>query len=142
MATKRNIEIGGIVCHFRSSAAVPRIYRLMFSRDLFKDMSKLADELDKSNRLEEKEKKKAEAEGRAYVKSSALPLSSLEMFENIAYVMAKHADPEVPDTPEDWLDGFNTFSIYQILPQIIDLWGLNVQTESESKKNFARLNAK
>jgi len=28
----------------------------------------------------------------------------------------------------------NTFSIYQILPQIIDLWGLNVQTESESKK--------
>lgn len=56
MATKRNIEIGGIVCHFRSSAAVPRIYRLMFSRDLFKDMSKLADELDKSNRLEEKEK--------------------------------------------------------------------------------------
>ena len=64
------------------------------------------------------------------------------MFENIAYVMAKHADPEVPDTTEDWLDGFNTFSIYQILPQIIDLWGLNVQTESESKKNFAQLNAK
>ena len=64
------------------------------------------------------------------------------MFENIAYVMAKHADPEVPDTPEEWLDRFNTFSIYQILPQIIDLWGLNVQTESESKKNFAQLNAK
>lgn len=119
MATKRNIEIGGILCHFRSSAAVPRIYRLMFSRDLFKDMSKLADELDKSNRLEEKEKKKAEAEGRAYVKSSALPLSSLEMFENIAYVMAKHGDPSQPDNIEEWLDQFEMFDIYEILPQIL-----------------------
>ena len=45
----------------------------------------------------------------------------LEMFENIAYVMAKHADPSIPDTPEEWLDGFNTFSIYQVLPQIIEL---------------------
>ena len=48
---------------------------------------------------------------------------SLEMFENIAYVMAKHADTNIPDTPEEWLDGFNTFSIYQVLPQLIELWG-------------------
>lgn len=59
---------------------------------------------------------------------------SLEMFENIAYVMAKHADLNIPDTPEEWLDEFNTFSIYQVLPSIIELWGLNVQTEVESKK--------
>ena len=64
------------------------------------------------------------------------------MFENIAYIMAKHADSTVPNTPEEWLDGFNTFSIYQILPQIIELWGLNVQTEVQSKKNFAQLSAK
>lgn len=44
------------------------------------------------------------------------------MFENIAYIMAKHAEPQaVPDTPEEWLDGFNTFSIYQVLPEIIKL---------------------
>ena len=73
---------------------------------------------------------------------SSLDPFSLEMFENIAYVMAKHADPSVPDTPEEWLDGFNTFSIYQILPQIIDLWGLNVKTDVESKKNFARLSGR
>ena len=43
---------------------------------------------------------------------------SLEMFENIAYIMAKHADPSIPDSPEEWLDNFSTFSIYQILPQL------------------------
>ena len=57
------------------------------------------------------------------------------MFENIAYIMAKHAEPQaVPDTPEEWLDGFNTFSIYQVLPEIIKLCGLNVQSQVESKK--------
>ena len=58
---------------------------------------------------------------------------SLEMFENIAYIMAKHAD-----SPEEWLDEFSTFSIYQVLPKIIELWGLNVQTDVESKKNFTQ----
>ena len=74
--------------------------------------------------------------------NSNLDLFSLEMFENIAYVMAKHADPSIPDTPEEWLDGFNTFSIYQVLPQIIELWGLNTQTDVQAKKNFARLTGK
>ena len=40
---------------------------------------------------------------------------------------------------EEWLDEFNTFSIYQILPQLIDLWGLNVQTDAEAKKKFDQL---
>ena len=45
------------------------------------------------------------------------------MFEDIAFVMAKHADSKgVPDTPDEWLEEFNTFSIYQVLPEIIDLW--------------------
>ena len=62
--------------------------------------------------------------------------------DSIAYVMAKHADPSIPDTPEDWLDSFNTFSIYQVLPQIIELWGLNTKTEVQAKKNFAQLTGK
>ena len=56
--------------------------------------------------------------------------------------MAKHADPKVPDTPEEWLDEFNTFSIYQVLPQLIELWGLNMQTTIQAKKNFTRLKEK
>ena len=66
---------------------------------------------------------------------STLDIESLEVFENIAYIMAKHADPEnVPDNPDEWLEAFNTFSIYEVLPQLIELWGLNVETQAESKK--------
>ena len=57
------------------------------------------------------------------------------MFENIAYTMAKHADPQIPGEVDEWLDGFNTFSIYEVLPQIIELWGINTQQQVESKKN-------
>ena len=41
---------------------------------------------------------------------------------------------EPPDTPDEWLEQFGTYSIYQVLPEIIELWGLNVQTQVVSKK--------
>ena len=72
--------------------------------------------------------------------NSALDSFSLELFEDISYIMAKHADPQgVPDTPDEWLDQFGTFSIYQVLPEIIELWGLNVQMQVESKKTSSEL---
>lgn len=69
--------------------------------------------------------------------SSHLDMFSLEMFENIAYIMAKHADSSIPDSPEEWMDEFSTFSIDQMLPKIIELWWLNVQMTVESKKLHA-----
>ena len=125
MSIVRKVEIDGKQVPFKASAAIPRIYRIKFNRDIYKDLRSL---------------EKAVGEGDE--ENSNLELFSLEMFENIAYVMAKHADPNIPDTPEEWLDEFNTFSIYQVLPSIIELWGLNVQTEVESKKNFAQLTAR
>ena len=119
MSMKRNIVIDGQEVAFRASAAIPRIYRMRFHRDIFKDLKDLEKGIDKND-----------------PENSSLDLFSLEMFENIAYVMAKHADPSIPDTPEEWLDGFNTFSIYQVLPQIIELWGLNTQTEVQAKKKL------
>ena len=125
MSIVRKVEIDGKQVPFKASAAIPRIYRIKFNRDIYKDLRSL---------------EKAVGEGDE--ENSNLDLFSLEMFENIAYVMAKHADPNIPDTPEEWLDEFKTFSIYRVLPSIIELWGLNVQTEVESKKNFAQLTAR
>ena len=119
MGITRNIEIDGKQVPFKASAAVPRIYRIKFQRDIYRDLAALEKAVGKNE------------EG-----TSNLDMFSLEMFENIAYVMAKHADPAIPDSPEEWLDEFNTFSIYQVLPKIIELWGLNVKTDVETKKNF------
>ena len=120
MSMIKNIEIDGKQVPFRASAAIPRIYRMKFQRDIYKDLASLEKVIDSNSE-----------------EVSNLDLFSLEMFENIAYVMAKHADPNIPDTPEEWLDAFNTFS-YQVLPKIIELWGLNVRTDAEAKKNFVQ----
>lgn len=125
MSIIRKVEIDGQEVLFKASAAIPRIYRLKFQRDIYRDLRVLEQSVNGSE------------EG-----DSGLDLFSLEMFENIAFVMAKHADGSIPDTPEEWLDGFNTFSIYQVLPKLIELWGLNVQTDVEAKKNFARQSGK
>ena len=42
----------------------------------------------------------------------------------------------IANTIEEWLDEFEMFSIYEVLPEILELWGMNLQTEIESKKNF------
>ena len=126
MGMTKKIQIDGKDVEFKASAAIPRIYRLKFHRDIYKDLRDLEKAVSSSSEEE-----------------SNLDLFSLEMFENIAYIMAKHADPTaVPDSPEEWLDEFSTFSIYQVLPEIIELWGLNAQSDVESKKNFARVNGK
>jgi hypothetical protein len=118
MSMTKVIRIDGKQVPFKASAAIPRLYRVKYGRDIFKDLMTLEKVLN-----ENKEE------------NSGLDVFSLETFENIAYLMAKHADPSLPDTAEEWLDEFSVFSIYQVLPEIIELWGLNVQTQSVSKKN-------
>ncbi|HJI06910.1 MAG TPA: hypothetical protein OIM12_08695 [Faecalibacterium prausnitzii] len=126
MAVTKKIKIDGKEVTFKASAAVPRLYRIKFGRDIYKDLRQLEKSVGENDE-----------------DNSNLDLFSLEMFEDLAWLMARHADPaKVPDSPEEFLDQFNTFSIYQILPQLIELWGLNVQTEVESRKNLEKVSGK
>jgi len=123
MAIKKNITIDGIEVPFKASATVPRLYRAKFRKDIFKDFAALKDSVDESDE-----------------ENSGLGIESLEVFENIAWTMAKHADPEnVPDNPDDWLEQFNTFSIYEILPQLFELWGAECGVAGRVKKSLAQL---
>lgn len=116
---EKTIEIAGKEVAFRSSATIPRLYRIKFKRDIFKDLSK----------LEKSYSKKAQKNG------EELQIEDLEIFENVAYVMAYHADPSIPKSIDEWLDQFDMFSIYEVLPQILELWGQNMMTDIQSKKD-------
>ena len=122
---KREIEICGKMVPFRSSATVPRLYRAMFKRDIFKDLSKL-----------ESSYTGKKSEGKEF------QIEDLEIFENVAYIMAYHADNSIPSTIEEWLDQFEMFSIYEVLPQILELWGDNMQTDIAAKKGLAEVSGR
>lgn len=114
---EKTIQVAGRDVPFKSSAAIPRLYRAKFGRDIFKDLA----------RLEKSYADKKDEDG-------GFPIEDLEIFENVAYIMALHADPSIPKTIEEWLDGFEMFSIYEVLPEILSLWGENMKTEVASKK--------
>ena len=116
---KEVIKIGDKDVVFRSSATVPRLYRAKFKRDIFKDLAKL-----------ESSYKGSKEEGEEFA------IDDLEIFENVAYIMAYHADNTIPDSIDDWLDQFEMFSIYEVLPEILALWGTNLITDIDSKKNL------
>ena len=114
---QKTVTISGHEVAFRSSATVPRLYRAKFKRDIFKDLS----------RLEASVKRKS-ADG-------SFEIEDLEIFENVAYIMAFHADNTIPNSIDEWLDQFEMFSIYEVLPEILELWGDNIVTDVNAKKN-------
>ena len=98
---RKTIIINGIECKLKSSAALPRMYRLKFGRDIFVDMSHLKKQMDLNKKMKEETGND----------SSSISIESLEMFENIAFLMNKHGDPEQPNDIEEWLEQFETFDI-------------------------------
>ena len=114
---QKTVTICGHDVTLRSSATVPRLYRAKFKRDIFKDLS----------RLEASVKRKS-ADG-------SFEIEDLEIFENVAYIMAYHADNTIPNSIDEWLDQFEMFSIYEVLPEILELWGQNLITDVNAKKN-------
>lgn len=142
---RKEITVNGQSIPFQCSALVPRIYRKTIGRDVMIDISKLQESYSKILDKKNKEKKEFDA-------------IDLEIFENIAWVMAYHAyksdvieankiaEPEareealsklnvVANTPDEWLESIEgAFSIYEILPQILEVWGGSSKTTSSPRK--------
>ena len=77
MSVTKTVSIDGTEVTFRASAAIPRLYRNKFHRDIYKDLNELQKGIDASD-----------------PESSSLDTFSLELFENIAWLM--------------YIDGFKT----------------------------------
>lgn len=97
------IKIGDQEVGFKATASTTKRYREKFRRDIFKDINGIMPKVD----------------------TGELSIDDLECFQNIAYIMAWQYDNTIPEDPDDWLDRFEMFDIYFVLPQIIELWGLN-----------------
>ena len=112
------INIDNKEVKFRATARTPRLYRALTGRDMIKDM----------NRLKRSYENKQEND-------DELDVIDLQIFEDVAYVMARHATPDMAEkTADDWLDTFDMFSVYVVLPKILELWKINTKTTSEAKK--------
>ena len=122
------LTISGKEVGLRATALTPRLYRHKIGRDIIQDMSQLQKAFAKAAQIS----KDATDEER---EAAQLSVMDLEIFENVAFIMARQYDQNIPDTVESWLDEFDTFSIYEIFPVILELWNLNNKTTAKPKKN-------
>jgi hypothetical protein len=110
------INIDGRDVKFKSTASFLLRYKMQFQRDGLKDLLKLQGAVN----FETKKLKDAEQ-------------LDLEVFYNTTWVLAKVANPEIPP-PLEWLDTFSEFPLMEIIPEIIELMMLCLQSSVQSKK--------
>lgn len=121
---EKTIYVGGKEIRMRASALIPRLYRYKFRRDMISDMRQLQKHFNKAVNLQED----ASEEEKLDAQLSALDLT---IFENVAWLMVKNAGGDIPDDPDEWLDTIEgVFSVYEVLPQILDMWEANLATTS------------
>lgn len=126
---ERTINVAGKEMRMRATALIPRLYRHKFNRDMITDMRKLQRSYSKASQLPET----ATEEEIEDAQFSALDLT---IFENMAWLMLKHAGEEVGEDPDEWLSTIDgVFSIYEVFPAMMELWqSNNVQTSVPRKK--------
>lgn len=121
---KKEVDICGQKVVLGASALLPKIYRINFGKDMVADMNRLRRSFQAAQNLP----KDATEEER---QEASLDVIDLTIFEQTAWAMAYHADKTVPHNPDEWLESFDgVFSIYEVFPVILELWGLNQKTTS------------
>lgn len=113
--------------NFKASAFSPIAYNRLFpGRDFLKDIGSL-EEVSTGD-------------------DESLPMEVYEQFVRVAYTFAyqglaptpreteeqRNFREKYPD-PWEWIDSFGAFSIYEILPQVIELWYTNEKMASQGK---------
>lgn len=122
---EKTISIDGKDLKFRATANTPRVYRQAFGRDIYTDISALI---------------------AGFNSDEPLPITALDAFENVAYCLNSQAEgrelnrESLEKDMAKWLDQFETFSIYRILPQIMELWRSTNEQTSVPKNQAARQN--
>lgn len=114
---ERIVTVNGTEYCMKATALIPRQYRNKFGRDLIVDMKKLQDGLTKNG-------------GKA--EFDALDLT---IFENVAWLMLKAGGEDVGESPDEWLSNLEgIFSVYEVLPQMLELWVESSKTTSVPRK--------
>ena len=111
---EKTIKIGEYDIVMKATANTPKRYRNEFNKDLLLELQKLFSHLDFDT---------GEFKGEV----------DLSLVENLAYIMAKQADPEI-GTQDDFLDRFEVADIYNAMPDILGVWSVSSETLSNSKK--------
>lgn len=132
---EKTITISGKSVRLKTSGAFPLRFKAQFHKDYFKELTRLMPLMKVAKKLEKLAKKKetakqSEAAEKSELQSvaDAMNLIDFDLFYEIVWTMAKTADPSIPE-PLEWLDGFETFPIVEILPEVQSMMTAMIASE-------------
>jgi len=114
---EKTIYIDKKPVRLKATAGFSKKYKAQFHRDYFADLMKMGKVFSGGN------DKKMSLENVSYEDLEHL---DFEVLYDIVWTMAKSADKSIP-APEEWLDGFETFPLKDIMPDIQELIAANMQ---------------
>lgn len=113
---EKTIVIDGQEVRLKSTGATVLRYKAQFQRDFFTDLFKLV----KGGKSNEK----------GTIDVDTIESIDFEFFYNFIWVLAKQADKSIPDVIS-WLDGFDTFPIIDLIPDVQDLLYKTIQSKKK-----------
>jgi hypothetical protein len=113
---EKTITIDGKKVNFKTNGATPLRYKAQFGKDYFKEILKLAP--------------LQNMKGKKTISPEVLASLDFEVFYNISWIMAKTADPTIPE-PMEWLEQFDEFPMAQIIPELQELMTSSFQTSKK-----------
>lgn len=120
---EKTLLIDGRQIRFKSTGAFLLRYKAQFNRDALKDLVKLEPIIKKMDIQGTKEEQEAAA-------IEVFDSLDLELFYNLVWVMAKVADPHIPE-PLEWLDTFAEFPIMDIFQELQDVLTASIQVSKK-----------
>ena len=110
---QKELMISGRAVPFKATATTPIKYQERYGRDFLQDIQSY----------------QKSAEG-----GQVLSVDILVMCMRLAHTMAKQADAEIPEDPDEWIDDFEVFPIDVIMPELINLWMRSTISSAQLKK--------
>ena len=133
---RKKIIIEGKARTLEANALLPRQYRNEFGRDLIVDVKKLLGKVQLT--AEALKKARQDPDGLAadlLADPGALDGMDLSVIENLAWLMLRAGGEDVGDDVETWLASLQDFmTVYNIMPEIIELWITSQKTTTKPKK--------
>jgi hypothetical protein len=112
---EKTLVIDGKEVRFKSTGATALRYKAQFRKDYMAEILKL-------NGISKINPKKFEPE--------EIRGLDFEVFYNIIWVMAKTADPSIPE-PITWLDQFDEFPMLDIIPELQEMITSTIETKKK-----------
>ncbi len=148
---EKTVTLSGQNVKFKASAAVPRLYRTLFHRDVFKYMTKLEKSIHRDvfkymTKLEKSMKRVTPKKGKENPdQPPEFEVEDLEIFENLAYAMAYHADMQIIPFPKKLMTGLTSLICFPSIRSYRNCFPFGERIwkrKSRVKKNLAKVSGR